>query len=109
MVGGISALSRDARVGAVTGPVEAVAGGARLRIWVVPGASRDEIVGWHGNRLKVRTTAPPAGGRANRAVARLLEDALGREVVLVVGAGSRSKVFLVEGLTAEQVLGNLGQ
>lgn len=109
MVGGISALSHDERVGAVTGPVEACEGGVRVRVWVVPGASRDEIVGRHGSRLKVRTVAPPEGGRANKAVARLLEEVLGREVVLASGAGSRSKVFIVEGLTAAQVLGNLGQ
>jgi hypothetical protein len=41
---------------------------ARLRIKVVPGSSRDEVVGWLGDALKIKVTAPPQKGRANEAV-----------------------------------------
>jgi hypothetical protein len=109
MVGGPASLSDDVEMDAVTRLVEGIAGGSRIRVWVVPGASRDQIVGRHGERLKVKTSAPAEGGRANQTVMKLLQEALGRPVELVSGRGSRSKVFEVEGLTPEEVLRNLGE
>lgn len=44
---------------------------------VVPGARRDEIAGPLGDRLKVRVSAPPEGGRANAAVCALIASAVG--------------------------------
>ena len=51
-------------------------GGTIIDVWVVPGASRDEIVGEHDGALKVRVSAPPEGGKANTAVARLFAGLL---------------------------------
>jgi uncharacterized protein (TIGR00251 family) len=63
----------------------------------VPGASRSEIVGSLGSRLKVRVAAPPEGGRANRAVVDLLRAWLGvREVVIVAGQGGPEKTVRIE-------------
>ena len=75
---------------------------ARLRIRVVPGASRTEVVGWLGEAIKVRVAAPPEEGAANRALlAHLAERAgLGRsQARLVSGAGSRDKVVELDGLS----------
>jgi uncharacterized protein YggU (UPF0235/DUF167 family) len=49
----------------------------RLILKVVPGSSREEIVGWLGDSLKVKVKAPPETGRANEAVIALLADRLG--------------------------------
>ncbi|HEX5134099.1 MAG TPA: DUF167 domain-containing protein [Thermoanaerobaculia bacterium] len=77
-----------------------VGGGIELRIKVVPGASRSEIVGILGNRLKVRVAAPPEAGKANRAVIELLRGWLGvREVEIASGASSPEKTVLVLGLS----------
>ena len=39
--------------------------GVTIPVLVVPGASRREVVGVHGDRLRVRVTAPPEKGRAS--------------------------------------------
>lgn len=48
-----------------------------LLIKAVPGARRDEVSGWLGERLKVRVAAPPEDGKANAAICALLARELG--------------------------------
>jgi uncharacterized protein len=49
----------------------------RLNVKVVPGSSRDQIVGWLGDALKIRVTAPPETSKANEAIIELLAERLG--------------------------------
>lgn len=79
--------------------------GTRLRLRVVPGARRSEIVGRHGEAWKIRVTAPPDRGAANDAVLELLAEALGvstGDVRLVSGQGSRDKMVELTGLEAHE-------
>jgi uncharacterized protein (TIGR00251 family) len=39
--------------------------GLALRLYIQPKASRDQIIGLHGDELKVAITAPPIDGQAN--------------------------------------------
>lgn len=81
----------------------------RLEIKVVPGASRDRVVGWLGDRLKVSVAAPPERGKANAAVVDLLAETLGLErarVRIVSGAAGPLKTVEVDA-SPSAVLGRL--
>ena len=56
--------------------------GDDVLIWIkaVPGASRNEIAGAIGNRLKVRISAVAEAGKANKAICKLIASALGEKV-----------------------------
>jgi uncharacterized protein (TIGR00251 family) len=85
--------------------------GVAIRIKVVPGAARDQIAGLLGGRLKLRVSAPPEGGRANRRVCELLAGTLGirpSAVSVTAGHGSAEKTVLVRGVPIERVRELLG-
>jgi uncharacterized protein len=74
-----------------------------LRIKAVPGAKRDEIAGGLGDRLKVRVSQPPEGGRANDAIRELLAGRLGvspRDIELVQGVSNPLKTLRIKGAAA---------
>src|SRR5215813_2136273 len=76
-----------------------------IAVRAVPGASRDEIAGTIGDRLKVRVAAPPQDGRANKAVCTLIARALGIRAAAVTidrGHGARDKTVRVRGVKAAQ-------
>jgi len=78
----------------------------RLAVKVVPGASRTEISGWLGERLKIRVSAPPERGKANAAVETLICDILGLPggSVCVVSRGtSPLKILEISGLSESEV------
>jgi uncharacterized protein len=80
--------------------------GATLRLRVAPGARRDEVLGLHGDALKVAVRAPPERGRANEAVIDLLAKRLGvprARLSLERGAASRDKTVRIEGLDPAEV------
>lgn len=74
----------------------------RLEVRVHPRARRDAVRGRRADgTVQVEVTAPPADGRANRAVCAVLAAALGvreRDVTVVRGASSRVKTVEVPAL-----------
>ena len=81
-------------------------GGVTFAVRVVPRASKNEIVGIHGDALKIRVTAPPVEGRANEALIAFLAKRLGvrkSQVEIVAGATSRRKMIRVIGVSAHEV------
>lgn len=71
-----------------------------LYVRVQPRASRDEIIDVRDARLRLRTTAAPTDGKANKAVIRLLADYLGvapSTISLVRGKARRDKQLRVRG------------
>lgn len=85
-------------------PIRPSPDGVLVDVWVVPGSSRPGVGGLHGGAVRVRVTAPPEGGKANRAVGRVLAKATGaRSAVLVRGATARRKTYLLVGITIDEV------
>ncbi len=86
--------------------ITAHATGATLAVRAQPGARKNAVVGEQAGALKVAVTAPPEDGRANAALVEVLRSWLvlkRSQLELVSGATSRNKVFLVRGLTAEEL------
>jgi uncharacterized protein (TIGR00251 family) len=84
--------------------------GVRFALKVVPGASRDRIVGVLGDALKVAVSKPPADGAANKAVVTLLAKALGvrmQNVSVVRGHGSPRKEVRITGLSLAELSNRL--
>ncbi len=86
--------------------VRAVEGGVTLAVRAQPGAKRTAIAGVYGEgataQLKIAVQAPPVEGRANAALIEFLADRfeLAKSYVeLVSGELSRSKVFLLRGVS----------
>jgi uncharacterized protein (TIGR00251 family) len=85
--------------------------GATLAVRAQPGAKKDAVLGRHGDSLKIAITAPPEDGRANAALVEHLKSLLGvkrSQVELMSGERNRNKVFLIRGLTPEQVAARVG-
>ena len=78
----------------------------RLKVKVVPGASRPGVAGWLGDALKIRVAAPPEKGRANAAVLKLLGKELAvHESALRIAAGgaSQNKIVEIHGMTMADI------
>jgi uncharacterized protein (TIGR00251 family) len=81
--------------------IREVEGGVELTLHLQPRASRTELVGAHGNALKLRIAAPPVDGEANDELIRFLAKTLGvtkAQVTIVSGATGRKKRVRVEGV-----------
>ena len=70
-----------------------------LRLRVQPRASKDEFAGIHGERMKVRLTAPPVEGKANKHLCKFLAGIFGvakSRVTVEKGDTGREKRVRIE-------------
>jgi uncharacterized protein len=82
-------------------------GRVRFSVRVQPRASRNEVVGVHGDAIKIRLSAPPVDGAANEELVIFLAGIFAvprRSVRILAGEASRSKVVEIDGVTAQAVL-----
>jgi uncharacterized protein (TIGR00251 family) len=84
--------------------------GVALTVRVVPNAPRDEVVGLHGDTLKIRISTPAVEGAANRSLivflARTLEVRR-QQIHIQSGERSRRKRVHVTGLSMVDALRRL--
>jgi uncharacterized protein (TIGR00251 family) len=84
--------------------------GVVIAVHAQPGAGKTELVGRHGDALKMRVAVPPERGRANEALGKLLAETFGVKaaaVTVVGGETSRTKRFKVDGVDLETAEGIL--
>ena len=80
-----------------------IPGGVELLLLVQPRAGRTEVVGPHGEVLKIRLAAPPVDGEANEELVRFLAKVLGvakGAVTIESGDTGRRKRVRVRGVDA---------
>jgi uncharacterized protein (TIGR00251 family) len=86
--------------------IRRVKDGVTLAVRAQPGARKTTVVGVYGEgvdaQLKIAVQAPPVEGKANAALIAFLAEMFGlakNRVELVSGELSRTKVFLLRGVT----------
>ncbi len=87
------------------------AGGVVIAVKAVPGASRDQIVGVLGDRLKVKVAAAPEGGKANAAICALLAERLDAAVgcvEILSGHSGAEKRVRVSSIGKDVAMARLG-
>jgi len=82
----------------------------KISLRVYPNASRNEVVGFTNGILRVKVSAPPIKGKANRELITFLSRLLGvgkGSVNILKGHTTRNKVVAVDGLSQEEVMKQL--
>ncbi|MBC7251731.1 MAG: YggU family protein [Anaerolineae bacterium] len=81
-------------------------GGVTFGVRVIPRAKKNEIVGVQEGELRIRLTAPPVEGAANKALVDFLAQELDvrrRQVEIISGMKSRSKVVRISDISPAEV------
>jgi hypothetical protein len=96
--------------------LRAAAAGVTLAVRAQPGAKKTAITGVYGEgpsaQLKIALQAPPFEGRANQSLIAFLAETFNvpkNAVELVTGELSRSKVFLLRGVTHAKAVAKLAE
>ena len=90
--------------------IQEVNGGVVFVVKIVPGSSRTAACGLLNGMLKIKISAPPERGKANRALLDFLAKQLGvkkNTVALISGHISPVKYVQVSGISAETLLKKL--
>ena len=80
--------------------------GVTITIRVIPRASRSEIVGEHGDAIKIKLASPPVDGSANEELIKLLARTFAvpkSSVEIISGLTSKSKKVRIAGVSGEQI------
>lgn len=83
---------------------------AKISLRVYPNASRNEVAGLIDGVLRVKVSAPPIGGKANRELVTFLSRLLGvskGNIDIIRGHTSRNKVVVIDGLSRQEVINRI--
>jgi len=82
----------------------------RLKLRIVPNAKRNEVVGEHGDAVKIKIAAPALEGKANEALLDFIAEKLRvhrRDIALIAGEKSRDKLIEIANLEAAEARAGL--
>ncbi|MDQ1277159.1 MAG: uncharacterized protein QG555_199 [Thermodesulfobacteriota bacterium] len=86
--------------------IKEIPAGVLLKLKVLPRSSRCELVGRHGDALKIKVTAPPLEGRANEEIIEFLAEALGIKkgrLTIITGHKSQHKTVAITGCNQQDL------
>lgn len=102
----------EAPVTSETPAIEARGDALLVGVRVIPSASRTEIRGVYGDRLKVAVNAPPEAGKANARLVRALAGWLDLrldQVEVHAGHGGRDKAIAFSGIMEDELRSRLNR
>ena len=85
-------------------------GGVIVEVVLQPRASRNELAGEQGGRLKIKVTSPPVEGMANRKLCEFLADLMGigkQRVQVIAGQQARIKRVKISDVLLDEVRSKL--
>jgi len=72
-----------------------------LKVYLQPKSSKNEIVGPYRDGVKIKITAPPINGKANKGLIQFLSKELGippSQVEIIKGQRAREKTLSISGI-----------
>ena len=79
-----------------------------LKVYLQPKSSKNEVAGPYRDGIKVKVTAPPVEGKANKALIRFLAKEYGIPpscIEIIKGLHSREKTLKISGAILNQRIG----
>jgi uncharacterized protein (TIGR00251 family) len=83
---------------------------AKLSLRVYPSAISNEVMGFADGALRLKISAPPTKGKANKELITFLSQKLGvgkSSLTIIKGHTSRNKVIAIDGLSQEEAMRRL--
>lgn len=77
-----------------------------VEVVLQPRASRNEVAGMQGGRVKIKVTSPPVEGMANKKLCEFLAELLGtgkKQVQVITGRSARIKRVQISGVSLDEV------
>ena len=77
-----------------------------LRVKLTPRSSKNQIVGREGDLIKIKVTAPPIEGQANKALIELLSKTLKKpksHIFITAGESSRLKTVRIKDISRSEI------
>lgn len=81
--------------------------GIVIKVKIVPGSSKNKIVGVYNNALKISITAPPVEGKANKECIAYLSkyfDVAKSKIEIISGKSSKNKLIKIYDISQSKFL-----
>jgi len=81
-----------------------------IKVKIVPGSSKNKIVGVHNNAIKITITGPPVEGKANKkCIAYLAKyfDVAKSKIKIISGQTSKNKLIKIYDISQKEFLDKL--